>query len=109
MVKENKLTQKYEFKSKINLNTKNTNIAKQAEMVSTDKYNQNWLNRRIQEQDLPYLPLNILQNNIYEPEEQEKSNYTNNNTINNVTSNITNYNMHANFKAIDDIKKLFGK
>lgn len=105
MAEENKLTQKYEFKSKINLNTKNTNIAKQAEMVSTDKYNQNWLNRRIQEQDLPYLPLNILQNNIYEPEEQEKSNYTNNNTINNVTSNITNYNMQANFKAIDNIKK----
>ena len=105
MAEENKLTQKYEFKSRINLNTKNTNIAKQAEMVSTDKYNQNWLNRRIQEQDLPYLPLNILQNNIYEPEEQEKSNYTNNNTINNVTSNITNYNMRANFKAIDNIKK----
>ena len=106
MAEENKLTPKYEFKSKINLNIKNTNIAKQVEMVSTDKYNQNWLNRRIQEQDLPYLPLNILQNNIYEPEEQEKSSYTNNNTINNITSNIANYNMQANFKAIDNIKKI---
>ena len=102
---KNKLTKKYEFKSKLNLNTKNTNIAKRAEIISADKYNQNWLNRKIQEQDLPYLPLNILQNNTYEPEEQEKSNYTNNNTINNVTSNITNYHMQANFKAIDNIKK----
>ena len=102
---KNKLTKKYEFKSKLNLNTKSANIAKRAEIISADKYNQNWLNRKIQEQDLPYLPLNILQNNTYEPEEQEKSNYTNNNTINNVTSNITNYHMQANFKAIDNIKK----
>ena len=103
---KNKLTKKYEFKSKLNLNTKSTNIAKRAEIISADKYSQNWLNRKIQEQDLPYLPLNILQNNTYEPEEQEKSNYTNNNTINNVTSNITNYHMQANFKAINNIKKI---
>ena len=102
------LVNKYKFKSKIDLKTSNQDIVF---VQSNPKEASDFgiIKPRIgaQERNISILPLNILQQAENGSQNPEVSKYIDNSITTNITSNMANYNLNAEIRSSEEIKKKY--